>query len=140
MWRFQGSNNYYIKIQARRINIPVTSIQFLDSGIWKSLSRTTDNFFISAGNITFPMVFPIQVRAISFDNQVITNSIQSLVNDVDIVGSNQFNYSLNSNQGSNTQNNTNNNSTNPSKSTTRMNSSFKNYFNFFQILIIFLFY
>jgi hypothetical protein len=90
-WKFQGSNTYYIKIQASQINVPVTMIQYNDGGTWKNLQRTSDNFFISSGNINFPMNFPIQVRAISYDGQTITNTIQSLVNNQLIPGSGQFN-------------------------------------------------
>jgi hypothetical protein len=99
MWRFQGSNTYYIKLQARRINLPVSMIKLYNSGTWKNLKRTSDNFFISNGDLIYPLVFPIQVQAISYDGaQVIQNSIQSLINDQDIVGTGQFNgTTINSN-------------------------------------------
>jgi len=87
---FQGSQQWYIKLQARNTNYPVKGINLYNGGSWKALQRTNDNFFISSGNIVFPLATPIKVQVVSITGEIVTNTISSIVNDVVIDGNSQF--------------------------------------------------
>ncbi|CAF1063288.1 unnamed protein product [Didymodactylos carnosus] len=87
---FQGSNPYYIKVQARNYRHPVSKFAIIQNGVRKYLSRTQDNFFISKGDINFPIYPPFVVELTSMKNEVLTDIISKFENGIAIVGGKQF--------------------------------------------------
>jgi len=87
---FQGSNPYYIKLQARNTVVPVYLISLQQNGAWVALARTPDNFFQANGGYNFPLVFPLQIQVESVLGDLVTDTIQALTNDVVINGNVQF--------------------------------------------------
>ena len=89
-WLFQGSNPYYLKLQVRDhpYRVAALEVSWSGGGGYRSLTRTGDNFFeFSPGQQIF---FPISVRATDLYGHVLTDTIQTLVNDVPIPGHAQF--------------------------------------------------
>jgi expansin (peptidoglycan-binding protein) len=87
---FQGSHEWYIKLQARNTNFPVKVINVFNSGVWKALQRTNDNFFTSSGNIVFPLKTPFRVQVVSITGEIVESTINSIVNDQVLEGNGQF--------------------------------------------------
>lgn len=79
----QGSNSFYIKVGVRnhRIAVEAVQIQSTSSSPYITLNRTSDNFFTCSGCDT-PMEYPIPIRILGVNNQVIEDFIPALVNDV----------------------------------------------------------
>eukprot|EP01121_Diplochlamys_sp_Union-15-3_P010469 TRINITY_DN293_c0_g1_i1.p1 TRINITY_DN293_c0_g1~~TRINITY_DN293_c0_g1_i1.p1 ORF type:complete len:318 (-),score=57.04 TRINITY_DN293_c0_g1_i1:40-948(-) len=69
--KLQGSHDYYIKLQIRNHKIPVESVKIEQSGTWKTLVRSDDNFFLSDGSVSYPLQFPLPVQVVSIDGQTI---------------------------------------------------------------------
>jgi len=90
-YMFQGSNQYYIKLQVRNTVVPIQSVQVKQGGQWIILQRTSDNFFVNPGNTpSGGYTFPMPVSFTSIDQQTLMDSIPSLQNSV-IQGNVQFN-------------------------------------------------
>jgi len=70
---FQGSNDYYIKVQVRNNRVPVSRFEFQGGdGVWYVGVRTSDNFWTAPSGFPFPFTFPLEVRVTSVaDNQVL---------------------------------------------------------------------
>jgi len=114
----QHAQQNFFKIQPRGMDIPVKLFQVFNNGIWKNCTLGADGFYVGGVDITYPLVFPIQVRIISFDGQTITNTIITLVNDQDIPGTGQYNPPKNTTDPTNPTNPTNpTDPTNPSNPT-----------------------
>jgi len=90
---FQGSNPYYIKLQARNTMYPVQSLRFRSGTVWYTSTRVGDNFFERNG-ITSALTFPIDVEVTSIFGEVITTSIPSLVNDQEITPTTSVQFSI----------------------------------------------
>ncbi len=89
-WLFQGSNEFYLKLQVRDhpYRVATLEVSWSGSGGWHAMARSSDNFFeYSQGQ---PIPFPISVRATDLYGHVLTDAIQTLVNDVPIPGHAQF--------------------------------------------------
>jgi len=84
---FQGSNPFFIKLQARNTPYPIQSI-IITAPQSVSMSRVSDNFFV--GNPSTQLNFPITVKVTDIFGNVITDTITTLVNDVVIQSTKQF--------------------------------------------------
>ena len=84
---FQGSNSFYIKLGIRnhRIAIKALQIQSQDDAPFITATRTTDNFF-TCNSCPEPLEFPMAIRILGVNNQVINDFVPELTNDVLLPG------------------------------------------------------
>ena len=45
-----------------------------------TLSRTEDNFFVSAGDVSFPLPDTIDIRVVAIDGQTVDDQVRTQVN------------------------------------------------------------
>jgi len=87
-YKFQGSNPWYLKLQIVGHSVPVHSVSALIDNTYKTMSRTSDNFWVLSPGKETP--FPLKIQITSSSGEVQTDSISSLTNDVLIPGNVQF--------------------------------------------------
>lgn len=92
----QGSNPFYIKLGIRNHRIAVKAVQIKSqsSASYITATRTSDNFFTCSA-CPKPLEFPMPVRIIGVNNQVIDDAVPSLTNDVLLSGTGQQLLSIN---------------------------------------------
>jgi expansin (peptidoglycan-binding protein) len=76
-YKFQGSQEWYLKMQVGNHKIPVQAVQFGKNGKWFSGTRTSDNFWIPSG-YPYPASFPLSVRVQGINNQWVEDVVPSL--------------------------------------------------------------
>eukprot|EP01121_Diplochlamys_sp_Union-15-3_P000641 TRINITY_DN1053_c0_g4_i2.p1 TRINITY_DN1053_c0_g4~~TRINITY_DN1053_c0_g4_i2.p1 ORF type:complete len:300 (-),score=59.82 TRINITY_DN1053_c0_g4_i2:94-954(-) len=76
--KLQGSHEWYIKLQIRNHKIPVSSVILVQNEEENVLSRTSDNFFTSDGSVSFPLKFPLPVKIVAINNEVIQTEFSTL--------------------------------------------------------------
>ncbi|KAM7428370.1 hypothetical protein ABFA07_020644 [Porites harrisoni] len=86
--RFQGSNPWYIKLQARNTKVPAAGIEALVNGKYRCLSRVTDNFFVGMGLGKFS--FPLRVRLTAITGEQIETVIPDITNNFSFPSNVQF--------------------------------------------------
>ncbi|KAL3866262.1 hypothetical protein ACJMK2_043576 [Sinanodonta woodiana] len=97
-YKFQGSQEWFIKLQIRNTRFPVTEVQMYQpqSRQWLPLSRSLDGFWEipdSGHGYEKPIQTPFTISLRSPDNQVIYDKIPSIQNDVVFEGDGvQFAY------------------------------------------------
>jgi hypothetical protein len=74
---FQGSNPWYIKLQARNTKIPVRLIEILVGTNIYAGTRTPDNFFTFQGPNLYPFSFPLSVRITGINDEALIDEITS---------------------------------------------------------------
>lgn len=86
----QGSNPFYIKLGVRnhRIGIKAIQIKSQANAPFITAARTTDNFF-TCNDCPEPLEFPMPIRILGVNNQVIEDWVPALTNDVLMNGVNQ---------------------------------------------------
>ena len=89
----QGSNPFYLKLGVRnhRIGIKALQIQSQANTPYITASRTSDNFFI-CNSCPEPLQFPMPIRILGVNNQVINDLVPELTNDVLLKGVNQVQF------------------------------------------------
>lgn len=87
-FRFQGSNPYYIKLQARNTKIPTAGMELLINGRYHCMKRVSDNFFIASG--LGKMETPLSVRLTAINGYQVTTRIPEIKNDFDFPSKVQF--------------------------------------------------
>lgn len=90
-FQFQGSNPYYIKLQARNHRYGVASMELEDSATssYQAMTRTTDNFFQLASPAT-PVSGSLTVRLTGTSGEKLVQTISGIDNSNIISGSAQF--------------------------------------------------
>ncbi|WP_133566549.1 hypothetical protein [Marinicella litoralis] len=85
---FEGSNPFYIKMGVRNHRIAIKSLQVQPqtNGPFFTAERTSDNFFTCSA-CTVPYEFPMAVRIQGINNQIITDTVPGMMDDVLITGS-----------------------------------------------------
>jgi len=88
MFRFTGSNPWYVKLQARNIKVPVAGMEILKNGKYSCLKRTSDNYFTGdgLGKVDFPMT--VRVTAVTGEQREVV--LPSMENDKNILSDVQF--------------------------------------------------
>lgn len=88
MFRFTGSNPWYVKLQARNTKVPVAGMEILKNGKYSCLKRTSDNHFVGdgLGKVDFPMT--VRVTAVTGEQREAV--LQSMQNDNNIMSNVQF--------------------------------------------------
>ncbi|KAL9952159.1 hypothetical protein ACROYT_G039372 [Oculina patagonica] len=86
--RFQGSNPWYIKLQARNTKVPTAGIEVLVNGKYHCLARQTDNFFVGTGLGKFST--PLKVRLTAINGKQVETTISEIRNDVSFPTSVQY--------------------------------------------------
>jgi len=86
--RFQGSNPWYIKLQARNTKVPTAGIEVLVNGKYHCLTRVNDNFFVGMGLGKFSV--PLRVRLTAITGEQIDATIPEIRNDVSFPSGLQF--------------------------------------------------
>jgi len=92
-YMLQGSNDYYIKLQVRNTNVPVSSVNLVQDSIVTPLSRTSDNFFQSSFSNNIQL--PIHIQVTSIFGQTFDDVVPSLNNSQIFEGNFQFNLTVN---------------------------------------------
>lgn len=89
-YRFQGSNDYYVKLQALDHKVGVTGMELKSNGAaaFSPMARTDDNFFVQQQ--TSQLRYPIVVRTTGTDGESIPQSFPAIVNDAILPGDAQF--------------------------------------------------
>jgi len=82
-YKFQGSNNYYIKLQVVNAKLPIASVKLTISGTDYSLTRTSDNFWVLSP-IPATLTFPLTVKVTSTGGETVTDSIPIAQNDISL--------------------------------------------------------
>jgi len=88
----QGSNSYYTKLQIRNTRFPVNSVYLNVSGKLVSTTKTSDNFFLYNGLVSYPLA----IRIYGIDGQCLEDEVPTLSNNNVMDGNVQFS-TLNSN-------------------------------------------
>ena len=86
VFRFQGSNPWYYKIQVREHPHGITSMAFFDGSAYQPMVRTIDNHFEASASD----VGNVQVRVTATTGETLVQHIGPIVNNVDIPGDRQF--------------------------------------------------
>ena len=76
--RFQGSNPWYIKLQARNTRIPTAGIEALVNGKYHCLTRQADNFFVGTGLDKFSVPLRVRLTAITSEQVGLPKIARSL--------------------------------------------------------------
>jgi len=84
---FQGSNPFFIKLQARNTPYPIQSLNIISPQM-VTMPRTTDNFF--QANLGTSLTFPITVQVTDIFGSVITEVITAIDNTNPSNGAHQF--------------------------------------------------
>jgi expansin (peptidoglycan-binding protein) len=89
-YRFQGSNDYYVKLQALDHRVGVASMELKSNGAanFTPMARVDDNFFVR--QLQSALQYPIVVRTTATTGEAIQQSIPAIVNNVILPGSAQF--------------------------------------------------
>lgn len=82
MFRFQGSNPWYLKVQVRNSKIPTAGLEVLQNGRYRCLNKVNDNYFESLGVGLAKVEFPLTVRVTSVSGQQLVSTIPEMKNDV----------------------------------------------------------
>ncbi len=87
---FQGSNPFFLKLGVRnhRIGIQAIQLQTRANTAFVTATRTADNFF-TCNSCPEPLEFPMPIRILGVNNQIITDQVPELTNDVLLPGLNQ---------------------------------------------------
>lgn len=85
----QGSNPFYIKLGIRNHRIAVKALQIKSksNAPFITATRTSDNFF-TCNTCPEPLEFPLAIRILGVNNQVIHDFVPELTNDVLLPGAN----------------------------------------------------
>jgi len=83
-YRFQGSNQWYIKLQVRNARIPITSLELMKDGQWVSLTHTDDGHWVATNMGEWP-TGPIDVRMTAANGQVLYDGIPGIQTSSDVV-------------------------------------------------------
>jgi expansin (peptidoglycan-binding protein) len=89
-YKLEGSNTYYLKLQVVGHSVPVQSVEFVKGSTAYPGVRTSDNFFTLPGTYPTPVTFPITINIVDTNGKKVTDTINSLTNDVLIQGKVQF--------------------------------------------------
>jgi expansin (peptidoglycan-binding protein) len=85
-FRFEGSNPWYYKIQARNHPHGIAAMAFFDGSTYTPMTRTNDNHFTGS-----PVnVGDVRVHVTATTGETLTQHIGPIVNGVDIPGDDQF--------------------------------------------------
>ena len=89
-FKFQGSNPYYIKLQARDHRYGVVSMALQDSGgsAYQTMARSSDNFFVVSP--AAPIDGAFKVRLTSTSGEVLDQTLGGIDNNNVIAGTDQF--------------------------------------------------
>jgi len=84
-----GSSAYWIGLQPRNTVVPVNTLEISIAGIWVSLPRDTDNYFLGSVSEIIP---PFQVRLTSIFGEQHIDTLPSILSDqvTVVTGSSQF--------------------------------------------------
>ena len=87
---FQGSNPFYIKLGVRnhRIAIKALQIQSQTGTAFVTATRTSDNFFTCSA-CPEPLEFPMPIRVMAVNGEIINDQVPELTNDVLLNGLNK---------------------------------------------------
>ncbi|BFZ23916.1 hypothetical protein BsWGS_26955 [Bradybaena similaris] len=80
-YSFQGSNQWYVKVQVRNSRIPITGLQLQRNGNWVTLSHSSDGYWISNDSTAWPST-NINVRLTAANGHQLEDTIPRLQNDV----------------------------------------------------------
>ncbi|XP_078352117.1 uncharacterized protein LOC144636790 [Oculina patagonica] len=86
--RFQGSNPWYIKLQARNTKVPTAGMEVLVNNKYHCLTRQPDNFFVGMGLGKFST--PLKVRLTAITGERVKTTISEIKNDVSFPSSVQY--------------------------------------------------
>ncbi|XP_029211694.2 uncharacterized protein LOC114975679 [Acropora millepora] len=86
--RFQGSNTWYIKLQARNTKVPTAGIEVLVRGKYHCLTRVNDNFFVGMG--LGRLSVPLRFRLTAITGEQLHASVPAIKNDVSFASEVQY--------------------------------------------------
>ncbi|KAJ7323483.1 hypothetical protein OS493_031408 [Desmophyllum pertusum] len=86
--RFQGSNAWYIKLQARNTKVPTAGIEVKVKDKWHCLKRKPDNYFVGTGLGEFST--PLHVRLTAITGEQVETSIPEIKDNFSFPTSVQF--------------------------------------------------
>lgn len=87
-FRFQGSNPYYIKLQARNTKVPTAGIEVMVNNKYHCLARQMDNFFVGSNLGKFST--PLRVRLTAITGEQVETTIKRITNDFNFSSGVQF--------------------------------------------------
>ncbi|KAK3599346.1 hypothetical protein CHS0354_009841 [Potamilus streckersoni] len=88
-YKFQGSHQYYLKLQTRNSRLPVTEVSVFQphSQHWERMKRSGDGFWLMGdGTWEKPVQTPMRVRLTAPNGETIEDHIPKIQNDVVIHG------------------------------------------------------
>jgi expansin (peptidoglycan-binding protein) len=74
-YKFEGSNDWYLKVQVVGGRIPISSVEFNVGGNYYLASRTQDNFWESTGSMPKPFSWPLTVRITPISGSAVIDAI-----------------------------------------------------------------
>ena len=94
-YAFEGSNDYYLKLQVRNSYVPISKVELQNGGRYRQLSRTSDNHFeATGGDFQTPFGSEMRIRITSVFGEQVTDDFDALpaenTEDNPINGSAQF--------------------------------------------------
>jgi len=77
MW--EGSHEFYVKIQPRNLRIGIKSLEIQNAGstAWTTATRTSDNFFECLA-CPKPLAFPLSLRLTGFNDEVLLDQVSKV--------------------------------------------------------------
>ncbi|CAG5126535.1 unnamed protein product [Candidula unifasciata] len=80
-YSFQGSNEWYLKLQVRNARIPITEVQLQRNGNWVTPKHSSDGYWVVSDSNGF-QTNNINVRLTAANGQQLEDTIPRLQNDV----------------------------------------------------------
>jgi len=78
-YKFQGSNQYYLKMQVVSHKLPLSRVDYVIGGKTYTATHSSDNFWISPSGMPQP-TWPMTVNVYSTDGEMLTDTVPSLTN------------------------------------------------------------
>ncbi|XP_060066506.1 uncharacterized protein LOC132546807 [Ylistrum balloti] len=88
-YKFQGSNDYYLKLQIRNARIPATQVEMRQKSMqYASFRHTSDGFWVMGSGFDKPVQYPIHLRLTAANGERIIDTIHMthIVNEVVLHG------------------------------------------------------
>lgn len=67
----EGSSKYHVEVQLSQIRYPITTLEYLDNGVWITMERKLYNFFVEPKGIESPM--SLRATSVTGDQLIFEN-------------------------------------------------------------------
>jgi len=95
-YQFQGSNDYYIKLQVLGHAIPITAVNFIVGSTTYGSTRTSDNYWNPVSSMPTPYKFPLKVQLVAYTGATLTDSISALGASMTVISGSGVQFSTSS--------------------------------------------